>query len=283
MNWQFLILASVFLYSVSILLQRVLLKEERSDPVAYSIFFQLLTGLLIGMFGFLFSNMSFPNIKPLLSNLVLMTLFYGFGNVFIFRSLKQIEASRFTVIFASRALFTILASSLLIREMLNLREWFGAFLIFFGVLLVTTKRLKFAFKKEELIALFAAMCFGFANTNDRILLRSFNVYPFVFLVFIVPAFFILSLNPSKIKKVEIFMESNVLAKMLLLCVVYAISAIAFFSALQAAPSSSQVVIINLTSIIVTVLLAVVFLKEQEDIPKKILGAISSFLGLILVS
>lgn len=283
MTWQFLILTSVFLYSISVLLQRILLREEKSDPITYSVFFQFLTGIIIGGFGFLFSDMSFPNLKPLLFNLALMVLLYGFGNVFIFKALKALEASRFTIIFASRALFTILASSLLLREGLLPQQLLGTFLILSGVVLVNIKSAKLAFSKKELVALLAAASFGLANTNDRFLLQEFKVYPYVFLGFVLPAVLIVLLYPYTVKKVKLFLEGGVLAKMLLLCVIYAASAITFFSALQIADNSSQVVSINITSVIVTVLLAVAFLKEREYLTQKLLGALASFVGLLLVS
>jgi len=283
MTWQVLILTSVFLYSISVLLQRILLKEEKSDPKTYAVFFQLLTGLMIGMFGLVFADMSFPDVKPLVFNLVLMTLLYGFGNVLIFESLKRIEASRFTIIFSSRALFTILASSLLLKEGLLAKQFVGTFLILAGIALANVKAARFSFSKKEAMALFAAMIFGFVNTNDRFLLKSFKVYPYVFLAFIVPALFIIALNPYTIKNMKFFVEKKVLLKMLLLCVIYAVSSITFFASLQIAQSSSQVASINLTSVIVIVLLAIIFLKERDFLIPKLLGAASSFVGLLLVS
>jgi len=283
MTWQILILTSVFLYSVVILLQRVLLKDNKSDPKAYSIFFQLLTGLFIGVFGLSFTNMSFPNIRPLIFNLILMTLFYGFGNIFIFQALKSIEASRFTIIFASRALFTILASFLFLQEQLSFRQMWGAFFILLGIVLVNIKSAKLQFSKKELIAVLAAAAFGFANTNDRFLLKSFAVYPYVFLAFIVPAFLVMFLYPYTIKKMQVFLEEKLLLKMLLLCVISAVSSITFFLAFQKADNASQVVSANLTSVIITVLLAAIFLKERDYLPQKLIGAVVSFIGLLLVS
>lgn len=57
----------------------------------------------------------------------------------------------------------------------------------------------------------------------------------------------------------------------------------FFVALQKAPNSSQVAAINLTSVIVIVLLSIIFLKEHTDWLKKIVGAVLSFIGLLLLT
>ena len=101
MTWQVLIFISVILFSVGTLFQRVLMERKASDPIAYSIVFQLLTGLIIGFYGFLFENMSFPEVIPLV-NILLMTLLWTFANIFSFTALKHIDVSRFTVVFSSR-------------------------------------------------------------------------------------------------------------------------------------------------------------------------------------
>ena len=243
---------------------------------------EMLSGLLIGACGFIFTEMTFPNLLPLAPNLLLMIVLYGFGNVFIFKSLKMIEASKFTIIFSTRTLFTILASTALLGEILNARQWSGALLVMLGVLLVTLKSRRISFTKGELIALPAAIFFGFANANDRFLLQSFDVFPFVFLGYVLPALFILLIYPTSLRKMQILIRGKVLKKMLVLCVIYAASAVIFFTALQIAPTASQVVAVNLTSVIVTVLLAIIFLNEREHIPRTLLGAVISFAGLLLL-
>lgn len=283
MTWQVFIFASVVLTSIATLLQRILLKDEKSDPVSFSIFFQLLTGLLIGAFGSFFSDMSFPSRwSGIWVNLILMTVLYALGNVFIFKSLKLVEASVFTVIFSSRALFTTLGSTLLLHEGLNARQMGGTLLIILGVVLVTLKSAKISFSRNEIYALLAGACFGFANTNDRILLKTLNLYPFVFLAFVVPAIMIAVVKPNAAKKMKAFFGKILLTRMIMLCIVYAVSAITFFAALQASPNSSQVASMNLTNVILTVLLSIVFLHERTNVPKKLAGAIASFVGLLLV-
>jgi len=283
MTWQFLILISVFLYSISVLLQKTLLNRTQTDPLSLAVVFQILTGLTIGLFGWLFSNMSLPQLKPLLFNLILMTLLYGFGNIFVFKSLKRLQATRFTVIFSSRALFTILASSLILKESLVLKQLLGTSLLLAGIVLANIKAAKLTFSRHQATALLAAVCFGLAITNDRFLLKSFQVYPYATLGFIIPGLFIAFLNPSLIKTLPALLSKQTFPQILLLSTLYAAAAITFFFALQISPNSSQVASINLTSVITTVLLAIIFLRERDNLGYKILGAFSSFLGLFLVS
>lgn len=283
MSWQILILISVVLYSISVLLQRVLLRQNESRPVAYAMFFQFLTGIVLGVVGFLFADMSLPsNFSDLFWNLILMVILYGFSNIFIFRSLKQIEASKFSIIFATRAFFTVLASSLLLKEFLTGPQFLGTLLIFSGVVLVNSKSSKLSFDKGSLLALLAALAFGSANTNDRFLLGSFNIYPYITIGFIAPSLLMAAVYPKELKHIKIFLDKKILKKMLILSVLYAFNAVAFFAALQKSDNSSQVASVNLTSVIATVVLAAIFLKERDNLPKKVIGAILSFVGLLLL-
>ncbi|MBL7159915.1 DMT family transporter [Candidatus Microgenomates bacterium] len=283
MTWQVLILISVVLYSVATLLQRVLLKEEKSDPMTYLVFFQVSTGLMLGVFGLLFKQLSFPDLKPLLPNLFLMMVLNGIGAISQFKALKYVEASRYAVIFSARVFVTILASSFILKEGLSVMQWLGTLLIVAGVTLVNIKSTRLSFSKKEGLALLSAVVFGLSNTNDRFLLKSFKVYPYIFLGYILPAFFVVMLNPYTIRKMKVFLKWQLLKKLLLFSVLFVISGLAFFSALQLVDNSSKVIVINLTPVILTVLLAVVFLKERDNLLEKILGAVLSFIGLLLVS
>ena len=283
MSWQLFISVSVVLYSISILIQRLVLKEDQSNPVSFSIFFQFLTGVVIGIAGFIFSDMSLPNnLSPLLLNMALMIVLYGFSNIFIFKSLKVTEASVFTILFATRAFFTVVASSLLLKEFLTSPQLFGVLLIFISVILVNVKSKRFSFGKGELFALLGAVAFGIANTNDRYLLNHFNVYPYVSIGFIAPSLLIAMIYPKELKGIKELIKKGTLGKMFLLSTLYAASAVTFYFALQMGPSSSQIASVNLTNVILTVLLSIIFLKERSNIPKKAVGAILTFIGLLLL-
>lgn len=283
MSWQFLILLSVVTYSISVLLQRVLVREDKIDPVAFAIVFQFILGLIVGIFGYLTQDMSVPNFQTIWVNFVLMVVLYSAGNIFLFTALQKIEASKFTIIFSCRALFTVFASSLFLGEFLNLGQWMGAICIFSGIFLVTGKISRINFSKYEFFAFCSAIAYGVANTNDRILLKSMHVYPYVFLSFLLPSILMTIVYPASIKHVNIFFRKKILWKLLVLCCIYATGALLFYVALQKAPNSSQVATINLTSVIVIVLLSIILLKEHTDWVKKIIGAVLSFIGLLLLT
>lgn len=281
MTWQIFIAVSVLTYSIAVIVQKLLLKEK-TDPMAFSIFFQLLTGLIIGVFGYITTGLRIPNLQPLLINLILMATLYAGANIFIFKALQKIDASEFTIIFSSRSLFTILASSLLIHEGLTGIQILGTLLIIVSVVLVTIKSTKFSLSRFELFALLGAIGFGLATTNDRFILRHVELYSYVFIAFIVPALVTIPIFPKSISNMKIFFTLPLGAKMLGLCIIYAISALTFFMALQASNNSSQIASLNLTSIIITVILSIIILKENKNIIRKIAGSILTAAGVLLL-
>lgn len=204
MTWLLFLSLNITTYSITILLQRVLVKESNSKPIAYSIFFQLFTGIFITAIALILGLITFPKISTQLAiYLGLGTCLYAFSNLFIFKALKIIEASKFTVLFSTRVFFT-------------------------------------------------------------------------------PSLLLAIIYPGEVKHIKLFVEKRTLINISLLAVVYGLANIGFFEALKLGPSSSLVTTIQLLSIITTVFLSILLLKENQELPKKIIGSLVSFVGLLLI-
>lgn len=286
MNWQILVFLSVVFMAFGSVLQRVVMKEDKSDPWAYSIFFQLLVGVIIALFGFIMSDMSIStNVWRTLPNLLLMIVLWAGANYFIYSSLKALEASTFNIIFSGRSLFTALASSVFLGEFLTGKQFVGVIILIFGIAVALFNQKSFRkLDKSFISTVVAAAFFGFANTNDRVLLGYYNLYPYVTLAFVLPAVAMFLLKPqSAVELKKMFRDKTLIKRMSLLALFYSAASATFFSALQTAPNSSQVVAINVSTVILTVLLSIVVLKENEGKYQKIIGAFISFIGLLLVS
>jgi len=228
MSWPILISISVFLYSFSVILQRILLKDEKTEPISFAIFFQLGVAVVTAILVLLFvGKITLPNLSEISWNVLLMTVLYALANVFLFKSLKTIEASRFAVIFSSKTLFAVLGVTIFLNEGLRLIQWVGALLILAGVVTVSIKRLDLKIGKGDLFAFVAAILFGLANTNDRLLVGFFNPYSYVVLGFVLPAILMSAFYPKSLLKMTIYFRRRFVNKMLLLCAMYGQSAVTF--------------------------------------------------------
>ncbi len=280
MSWQILVTISVLTYSISVILQRLLLKNNKVDSVAFSIVFQLFTGVLILGYA-LVRGFSTPDLFPLLPNLILMVILYGLGNVLIFKALKAVEASEFTIVFATRSLWTILAAIIFLGEVFSTKQLLGTGLILSSVALVSwQKGLKL--NSGILISALAALCFGLAFANDAFVIRNFDVPSYLAMAFILPALAVWIVTPSSASKIRSMLTKDFLSKLGLLGILYAVSAITIFLAYQVGRNAAQIAPLNQTATIVTVVLAIVFLKEKAQLARKIIGAVLSFIGVVLV-
>ena len=142
------------------MLQRTVLKVDNTDPTAFSIFSQIFIAVLIAMYAMFTTGLHFTFSTSLVFPLILLVLLYGFGSLAIQHALKITDASNFTLIFSSRGIFTIFASTVLLHEGLNLKQVFGAVLIFESIVLVTLKSKSLSIRKGDLLALIAAIFLG---------------------------------------------------------------------------------------------------------------------------
>lgn len=281
MSWQLLTSISVITYSVSVLLQRAFLKNSRVNPIAFSILFQLITGLLI-LGVAIMKGFEVPNLSPILLNLILMIIFYGLGNIFIFKSLQLIEASQFTILTATRSIWSILAATLFLRESISIRQILGTFLIISSVALVSYAKNNVKLNKGIVFALLASLSFGFGFANDAYILKTFDTNSYTAIAFIIPALIVWLLNPKVTSSIRILAYKPFVFKLLLVSFCYAISAICIYTAFSYGGTASSIAPLNQMSTIVTVILAVIFLHEKNNPVKKMVGAGLSFIGALLV-
>lgn len=283
MTWLVAIFLSVFLYTISTLLQRTVLKAEHTDPTAFSIFSQLFIAALIVIYALFTTGLHFTFSPTMIFSLILLVLLNSLGSFAVQHALKVTDAAKYTLLFASRGVFTVFASTILLHEGLNPKQILGAVLIFVSIALITLKARSVSIQKGDLIALVAAISFGFSNTNDRYLLGLIELYPFLVIAFLLPGIFTAIIFPKSATKIFTMFSLKTFVKSCLYCVCYALSAIAFYIALQTTTNSSQVAIISLTSVILIVIFSMIFLKERENIVKKLFAAAISFVGVFLLT
>ncbi len=281
MTWQLFLGLSIFAEVSGRLIQRVILRDDKSDPIAYTIVFQLLGGIFIGVYA-LFTGFVIPNLQPVLLNFALMPVLYGSANIFIFKSLQLTEASIFTVLFASRSLWLIMGAILLLHENFSTQQFIGAMLIIASVIIISWKRQQIRLQKGEFFAILAAFLLASSTLNDTYIIKAFNVPSYLTLQYLITSIVIWALYPKKTKKIIALAKNNVINKIALLAIAYGAASITYLSAYKLGNNAAQIGTIFQISSILTVLLAIVILKEKSAIPIKIIAAILSFIGVLFV-
>ena len=280
-SWPVLVAISVVTYAVSVLLQKVILRHDKSNPVAFAIVFQTLVGVVIAIAA-LFHGFVMPDLAKYWSNMSVMVVLYGAGNIIIFNSLKLVDASTFTILFASRAFWTIVGALLFLGEHYTWARLVGAVLIVISIVLVSWKKRKLEFGKGELLGLLAGLVFGVAFVNDAFIVQNSDVLSYEALAFLLPTLAILLAQPRSVKHIPHLLKGSFLTKLLVLSILYGVSAVTVFMAYKVGRNASQIAPLVQTTTIVTVVLSIVFLKEKTALLRKSFGAAISFIGVVLV-
>ncbi len=281
MNWEILLAISLISYAIAVLLQRLLLKDSQSDPIAYSIVIPLCAGIILSV-PLLWKDLALEKVPELWPNLILMVALYGASNVFTYNALKRTEASTFTILNASRALWSIGAAVLFLRENFSLRQAVGTGLVIVSVILISWKGQKIRLTKGEIFALLAAFAFGVEFINDAYILQHLDVYFYLPIAFVLPSLAVWMVYPKATRQIMKLLQARSLSKAIVISVLYALSAITLFLAYQVGRNAAQIAPINETSTILIVLLAMIFLSERDRLFQRLLAAGISFSGVLLI-
>ena len=93
---------------------------------------------------------------------------------------------------------------------------------------------------------------------------------------------ILLIKPATIRTIHIFFKPVLILKMGLLGLFYSTSAITIYLAYQAGGDASQLAPISLSRIVLTVVLAELFLNERTYLRNKIVAAVLVTIGVLLL-
>jgi bacterial/archaeal transporter family protein len=279
MNWLILTLISAVTLSLSRILQKVLLRNNETDTFAFSFIFPVLVSIIILGYTLITGTLEFPSLLPVWFNVVLMTIFYSAGSVLIYKAYKASPASEVSIIFASSSAWAVVAAIVFLGEKLAPVNIMGILSIILGIVVINYQKSSWKLEKGHLYALISACMFGVAFTNDILIIRYYSsAPPYIFMAFIVPALAILSYRPQLLAKTKYFFSAQILPKLLLTCVIYALSALTLYAAYQEGGNASAIIPIQQTNIVMTVVLSYFFLSEKDKLAQKILGSLFVFLG-----
>lgn len=281
MTWQFATAISVLALSISILLQRVLISRDKADPAAYAVVFQGLVGVVI--FAFVaFHGFSLPGIEKIWLPALASVLLYGAGHIVYAKTLQHVEASIFSVFFATQAVWIMLLGVLWLGESLSILQILGTILIFASITLLVKKSSFRKLDKGIVLGLLTGLLFGLAITGWSYVGRHTDTLSWAAISFIATSLSALMFAPGATARMAPLFRGSVLVRMLVLSVFYAVGCVAMLYAYKLG-SFTVVSPLRQTGIIVTVLLALLFLRtERTMIGRKLLAAAICSLGVILI-
>jgi drug/metabolite transporter (DMT)-like permease len=280
-TWQLFLVISMIADTAGRLLQRTYVKQEQSDPIVYATLFQLFCGIIMVIIA-AFVGIHLPPLGPITFNLLLVPILYGLATLFIYKSLKNVEASVFTILFASRAIWIILGGVVVLREIFLPLQILGTVLILGSVVLVSWSR-SVKFQKGEYFALLAAVLFALGTLNDTFILKVMDPTTYLVYSFLAPGLFIWLINFKKSRLILKTMTTRASKNIWIISIVYSVSALGFYWAYTVGHNIAQIASIYQISTITTIIFAVLLLRERDHLLRKLLAMAIGFIGVLLVS
>lgn len=281
MSWFILALIHAFGNSFANVLRKILMKDEQNDPIASAILFQFLGTAIVAIFSFS-NGFVLPPIQEYPINFIIQAVFWGLATMCVFKAYKHLEASEVTIIVALEAVVTILAAVILLKEVFNFLNIIGAILIIVSVFSISYSGGKFAVNKGVGYALLYCVFAGFAIVNDTFMLNHSEVLSYLVIGWLTPGLVIMILRPSAVKKIIPLFNLKTLARHFIFILIYVLAGLGFYYALAIGGQASQVNMISQASVVITVILATIFLKERNHLVKKFICTILVTIGVILL-
>ena len=281
MSWQVYIAIAVLLLSVSILLQRIILHRYKVDDVAFAGMFQLSVATV--MLPWVFANgISFAGYSSRWFAVGLCTVCFGVGSVVYAKTLKHIDASAFSVLFATQAIWIILAGIWLYNERLSWLQLAGGILVFGSIVLLSESRQVFKRRKGVVYGLITGFLFGIAIASSAYVVRNVEPITWIWFSFVLGGIGSLMVQPSKIPLCKNLIRGKVLRLLIIVAVIYALGNAAMNYAYLYGPFS-LVAPIRQAGIIVTALLAFAFMRsERTNTARKLTAAAMCTFGVIVL-
>ena len=279
MEWFYLSLLSLFLFSLSSIVQRKLLKNSVLNPVVFGFIFQVLVGLFAIPMFLIYKGVI--SASPIIWVYIIVAgILYSASNFLLYHAIKITEISRISVIGSSRSLWVLLGSVFILGENITLYNFIGIFLIIFSLALIFwNKQEQIKINKGQKFALFATIFSGIAIVIDGLILRNFSVAFYIIISSLFTGIGTLAIKPRSIFEIKPFAEKKIFIPIMFCSFIFALAVFLMYSSFQTGGKMASVVPITQSAAIITIFLSALLLKETKDLPKKIIALILCILGI----
>jgi len=281
MTWLYYSLGAAISFTLLGIFSRVLTVESK-NPRAFSIVFNIICiimSLVLFAVTGSYKVFSLPTRFDAWIYLLIASFFYGLNERLRFFISKLLEASIYSIVENISIVIAFIISFFLYKETLTISKLLGSILILFSFLLVSE------FKKSKISArglflgITTSIYLGIAMSLDKKGALFFNPETYNVLLWVVP-FIVLYFPGIKLKEVKA--EYKQFSWKIILLGFF--NFVGFYLGLKAfmLAEATKVIPVTQTFILMTVIAGTVFLKERNNLIKKILAGIIAVIGVFLL-
>ena len=278
-NWLLYVLLYIVLATAFTQFYKVATKTLQKTG-ALTCLLQIIAGLTVLLLSPLF-EFKIPNNISIYIILGIAIIFYAMSDRINTTVRSGIEASTFSMLKQLSTTFMIFAGLIFFKEEFILTKFIGAMLIVFSNILIFYRKGKFEFNKYILLAILANITYTIALFLDVNISDNFNLPFYVALTLIIPALLIMifeRIKPSEIKNELVNGNKKAILITALswgVMIVVQLRSYQLGNVTVVAPLCALTVILN-------VIVGYIFLKERDNLIRKIISAILIIISIILI-
>jgi drug/metabolite transporter (DMT)-like permease len=258
------------------------MKDDESDPYAQSVVFFGLGGTFALLFSLFSGRFQYQITSSQLLWFLPLTVCATVGPILLFKAYQRIEASEISILQSSQKLWAVLGAFFLLREPFSVSKTLGTLVIIVGIAITLWRRTRFQVNVGVALVLVATLFYAGMDLVSYYIVRDFDAISFIVYVCYLPVITLLILRPQTVKKISYYFKPKYALGVSVLALCDTVGTLCFFFAYQVGRNVAQIVPLAGLITINSVLLGIIFLKEYTNIPNKVIGALVTVVGAVLV-
>ncbi len=278
-NWLLYVILYLVVITVFIQFYKMATKKIQKTG-ALTVVLEMIGGLTALVLS-LFFEIRFPTDIRIYIMLGISIICYTVKDRIETKVMTGIEASTFNILQQLSTTFMIFAGLIFFKEEFILAKFIGAMLIIFSNVLVFYQKGKFEFNKYVLLGIVSNLVFTVALFLDVNISEHFNLPMYAAITLIVPAILIMIFERIKLSEIKSEFTNGNKKAILITAISWPITIITQLKAYQLG-NVTIVAPLCALSVMLNVMVGYLFLKEKDNLLRKIISAILIIISIILI-
>lgn len=286
MNWLFLTILAIVSRGIFGIAVKLLSDKVKVSAQSRAVLLTTGAGFLSLIISPLIGGIHFGGLSAVWGIALLMVISQAFGNIIFFKGLEKLDASTAQIAFASILLWSTLLSVLFLHSHFTLKQFLGIVILFIAILAVQYSRTSDRKLNEGIFyVVLSTALFAIFQTTSAELAKTVSAGAYLLLAFLGSSVIVSSIYWKKVKSDFSFVRKHAydsLGTSLFACGMSTLYFVFSYFAYKHAPDRGVVVVLLTSQVVVTVILAIIFLKERKNVGRKLIGGVLAVVAGVLI-
>lgn len=287
MNWLLLTFLAILSRSFQSITSKIFTNHAKVTPITQSVLFLGTAFFLCLPLSPFIGGITFEGLSSLWLPTTIMILSLALGNTLFFKGLSKLEASITAIAFSSILLWGSILSVMFLGSSFSIKQIAGIGLLGFAIILVQNiKKIK-AINPAVLHIIISALFFAIFQVSSAELAKSMPAGTYLFLSYGGATLLTLLMYGKQVAQdlKSLSKQKVAVAKVTLLAALCSTGYFVFsYFAYQQAPDRGVVVVLLTSQVILSVILGIILLKENDRLPRKLAaGLLAAIAGVLIKS